>query len=969
MQDPFGTAELRARVLDAWRASPARFRADANVEDDLALTGYRDRVVTELAQNAADAATRAGINGRLTLSLDDDLLTATNVGAPLDAAGVESISVARASAKAGDIDTVGRFGVGFSAVLAVTDEPRIVSRTGAVLWSRSMAHAVVAGIAELAEELTLRGAAVPVLRLPFPLEASDLIDGDTAVVLALRDAAAIESVRGQLLGLDPAIVFALPALGEIVIRVDGVERIIRATVTAATTFVHDGATTSRWHVATGHGAVAPELLVGRPADEQRFDTWRISWAIPIDGDEHVVALPDTVERVVRAPTAVDDPLSIPAVLVASYPLDAARRRVTPSPLADLITHHAAAVLVEAVGSLPPDPSLLRLVPAGFPTGEVDGALHAAILDRLASTAWLPVAANPDRRQPPREAVLVDDAMVGVLAEVLPCVLPAGWGQPELLALDVRRPQLGDLVEAFSSVRREPGWWRRLYDALDALLLAGLDRDALGALPVPLADGSMAIGPRGLALPRPDIELGDLSALGLRLIHPEAAHPLLRSLGAVDGTPRELLEQSRSAVEASYDESDPEPIAGAVLSLVRAAAVGVDELPWLAELALTDDAGEWRPASELLLPNGVMAAAVADDSAFGRLANEWLDRAGRDALVAVGVVDRPVLLREADAVGPHHDLDDEARWWQRLPEYAAIEEFIAVRDLEQIRDDALESLLPVLAEPPLREAIVAPALVTTFDEHRRTAPYTAWWLSSRPVLDGRLPRDLRLGAGDPRLNGLYDVTTSTLDEEFLRALGVLGSLDEADPDDVLDRLADVERTVGRTQLRALYRWLAGQRVHPPGRLRAMRGGRIVVVASGDAVIIDAPDLVSLTGDRAYLPVTIDAAGDLARRLDVRLASELGDYAVVSSGIKLDDAWIHDELLVRDAAGAERHLPWRYINGVLHVDRSHLAVGLGRGRSWRDGEWAQRHRRTEALVDPDRGRMREDEDDFDAQFGEW
>ncbi|MCW2873460.1 hypothetical protein, partial [Actinacidiphila oryziradicis] len=51
--DPFGTARLRRGVLDAWAASPARFREDANAEEDLALGGYRDRLVVELAQNAA----------------------------------------------------------------------------------------------------------------------------------------------------------------------------------------------------------------------------------------------------------------------------------------------------------------------------------------------------------------------------------------------------------------------------------------------------------------------------------------------------------------------------------------------------------------------------------------------------------------------------------------------------------------------------------------------------------------------------------------------------------------------------------------------------------------------------------------------------------------------------------------------------------------------------------------------------
>ena len=99
--DPFGTAELRRLVLDAWAASPARFREDANAEEDYALGGYRDRVVVELAQNAADAAARAGVAGRLRLTLHGGTLVAANVGAPLDAAGVAALSTLRASSKRG----------------------------------------------------------------------------------------------------------------------------------------------------------------------------------------------------------------------------------------------------------------------------------------------------------------------------------------------------------------------------------------------------------------------------------------------------------------------------------------------------------------------------------------------------------------------------------------------------------------------------------------------------------------------------------------------------------------------------------------------------------------------------------------------------------------------------------------------------------------------------------------------------
>jgi hypothetical protein len=965
-RDPFGTAELRRRVLDAWRASPARFRADANVEDDLALTGYRDRVIVELAQNAADAAARAGIPGRLTLELRDATLIAANTGTPLDAAGVESIAVARASAKAAAAETVGRFGVGFAAVLAVTDEPSIVSASAAVRWSRAEAVAALSEIPELADVLADRGDRVPVLRLPLPVDMPALTDADTEVVLPLRDDDAVQAVRAQLTGLDPTLVMALPSLAEIVIELDGGRRTLRADRAGDITVLDDAGAVSRWHVLEGSGPLPADLLADRPAEEQRLDTWQVSWAIPVDGDRRVVALPDSVTTVVRAPTATDDALTLPAVLIATYPLDATRRRVTTGPLADLVTSHAADVLVVGLADLPPDPSLLLLVPTGFPNGEVDGAIHAAVLDAMARAAWLPCASDPDIRQRPGEAVTVPDGLVDVLAEVVPSVLPAGWSRPELTALGVRQPELGDLLASLTAADREPAWWQRLYAALDAVVPAGHDRDALGTLPVPLGDGSMVIGPRGLALPDPQAPLGDLSAVGVRIVHPDAVHELLRSLGAVEGTARQILDQPsvRAAVEASYDDDDPAPIADAVLSLLAATGVGADDLPWLSDLALTGTDGEWRPAGELVLPDGVMAGLIADDSAFGTVASDWVQRYGAAPVVAAGVVDQPVVLRAVDAVGPRHDLDDEAAWWQTLPPDCAIEEFVAVRDLEQIRDDGFGRLLDSLARPPLRAAVVEPAILTLADGRRqRDRSYTAWWLSRRPVLGGQAPRDLRLAASDDLLAGLYDVAASALDDEMLRALGVLATIGDADPDDVLARLADSERTVSRDQLRGLYAWLSTAHPAPPASVRAMRGGEAVVVGRSDAVVVDAPDLLDLVGDRSRVPVSLSYAVALAERVDLPLASELATYEVRSSGQSVDDAIHHDRLLVADADGVQREVAWRYLDDTLHVHRGRLANGLGRGRAWRDGVWSQRHRRTEALLEQTGGRMRDDEDDLD------
>ena len=78
--DPFGTAELRRTVLEAWAASPARFREDANAEEALAIGGYADRLLIELAANALDAAREAGMPGRVRFALVDSAARCPSCG-------------------------------------------------------------------------------------------------------------------------------------------------------------------------------------------------------------------------------------------------------------------------------------------------------------------------------------------------------------------------------------------------------------------------------------------------------------------------------------------------------------------------------------------------------------------------------------------------------------------------------------------------------------------------------------------------------------------------------------------------------------------------------------------------------------------------------------------------------------------------------------------------------------------------
>nr|WP_034518027.1 hypothetical protein [Actinomadura rifamycini] len=976
-------------MLRAWEESPARFREDANTEDDHALGGYRDRVVVELAQNAADAAARAGVPGRLRLALDGAVLTAANTGAPLDAPGVEALSTLRASAKRDDTGAVGRFGVGFAAVVAVTDAPAIASRTGAVAWSRDRARGLAAALPGVAAEVERRGGRVPLLRLPFavpPADAPPVPDGfDTAVRLPLRDDGAVASVRAQLAEVAAPLLLALPALESVEIVVDGTERALTARRPEGPgerdadgpdplggadvrSVVIDGV---EWATVEAHGAVPGELLADRPVEERDRPFWLVRWALPEGGD---------VPRALHAPTPTDEPLDLPALLIASFPLAPDRRHVAPGPLTDFLVARAADAYVRLMGARAASPGVLGLVPGPVAAGELDARLRRAVADRLPEAPVLPGGARG------RDALALDApaGFVELLGghgdgpAVFGGLLPPDWParSPALAALGVRRVELADVVDELAAVEREPAWWRDVYAALE-----GADAEGLGALPVPLADDRLVRGPRGLLI-ADGVDPAGLGVLGLRFVHPDAVHPLLRRLGAVEAGPRAVLGDPavRAAVEESFDADAPEAVAEAVLGLVAAGPVDPGDEPWLAELALPGDDGEPYPAGELLLPGSPLRGLMADDAPFGVVDGALLDRWGAEVLAAAGVLDGFALARGEDvdltalADGAETlELDDEDRWAddvlrrigpQDLP--PAVPELTAVRDLELVDDWG--AALRLLAGPPWRAAIVEPAHVVLHTGRRAAVPsYTAWWLGRRPVLDGRRPREFRL-PGDASLAGLYDVAPDGPDEPLLTALGVRTSLDDLldEPGgarELLERLADPARHVARDRLGALWTALAdapAPDVEPPERVRAVVDGAVEVVDAGDALVLDRPDLLPLLAGQ---PLVIAARGReerLAELLDLPLASDevagaveggdvgAGEERPVPEAVRAvlpgapDVYRAHDRLTV-DGTDVQ----WWVGDGQVHADGPE---GLARALAWVTGEWEARLHAEAVLRDP-------------------
>ncbi|WP_043494726.1 sacsin N-terminal ATP-binding-like domain-containing protein [Streptomyces viridosporus] len=1020
--DPFGTARLRRGVLDAWATSPARFREDANAEEDLVLGGYRDRLVVELAQNAADAAARAEVPGRLRLTLRDGVLVAANTGAPLDAAGVESLSTLRASAKRDAPErSVGRFGVGFAAVLAVTDEPAVVGRHGGVRWSlaeaRELADDTARNSPGLGDEIRRRDGHVPLLRLPFAAEGTAPVPYDTAVILPLRDAAAADLAERLLRAVDDALLLALPGLEEVVVEIgDDAPRTLSRRTEGTLTVVEDSSEgTTRWRTAAAHGPLTPDLLADRPVEERLRPHWSVTWAVPVDTDG-TPARPRT-SPVLHAPTPSDEPLGVPALLIASFPLDSTRRHVAPGPLTDFLVQRAADAYAGLLAEWRPvNAGIIDLVPGPLGKGELDGALRQAVLDRLPRTSFLPPAAGPRERDDdsglpeslrPRDAEVVEGAgadTVRVLAEVLPTLLPAGLERrAELRTLGVTRLPLADAIDRLAGLEKAPDWWRRLYESL-----AGVDPDRLSGLPVPLADGRTTIGPRQVLLPGAEAARTDpevLARLGLKVAHPDAAHPLLEKLGALPATPRAVLTtpQVRAAVAASLDDEggvnweedapEAEELADIVLGLARDAGLEPGDEPWLGALALPDEDGELSPACELVFPGGPFARVMREGelaAVDAELAEKW----GEQPLAACGVLVDFALVRATDVVLDPDELEpregdfpepddagllDAVDVWcedvlDRFPDSPVppvATEIVAVRDLDLVDDDRWPEALALLARPPLRDALTQPVRILLHDgTHEVVRPYTAWWLRGHPVLDGRRPAGLRVAGGDPLLRGLYDEADATGfdDEQVLHALGVRTSvsalLDEpGGAAELLDRLADPDREVTAAQLHALYGALAEldpEQVTLPDEVRAVLDGRVEVVDAADAVVVDSPDLLPFTGGVALLPVRPSRAADLAELFQVRRLSESVTGRVDSEGTEHDvpepvrvllgprtpSSYVEHEELVVD--GVE--IDWRLTDdGVLHAA---TLEGVAAGLAWAAGQWPRRFEVAALLEDPSR-----------------
>lgn len=221
--------DLFRRAVDSYRANPHLITEHANHEESIRVGGYANRSLLELVQNAADAMTGATQHtegaGRveIVLDLDHQTLYCANGGRPFSRSGLTAIAHAHLSGKRGD--EIGRFGLGFKSVLAVTEEPQVFSRSISFEFNSAKAKAALTSIGSTARRF-------PVLRTVTRIDAEAEFAKDpildelarwAATVVRLPHAVKLDNLKKEIEEFRSEFLLFVNAVREVRLRVIGAD--------------------------------------------------------------------------------------------------------------------------------------------------------------------------------------------------------------------------------------------------------------------------------------------------------------------------------------------------------------------------------------------------------------------------------------------------------------------------------------------------------------------------------------------------------------------------------------------------------------------------------------------------------------------------------------------------------------------------------------------------------------------------
>lgn len=216
------------RAVASYEANPNLIGEHANLEESIRVGGYANRTLLELVQNAADAMAGASSwessdVGRVEIVLDPQSRTlyCANSGRPFSKKGLTSIAHAYLSGKRGD--EIGRFGLGFKSVLAVTDCPQVLSRSVSFEFNSDRAKEAILSVG-------VAGRRLPILRTATLLDAETLLEEDSILrelarwattIVRLPDLSSVDRLRTEMENFSSEFLLFVGAVREVHLRVLG----------------------------------------------------------------------------------------------------------------------------------------------------------------------------------------------------------------------------------------------------------------------------------------------------------------------------------------------------------------------------------------------------------------------------------------------------------------------------------------------------------------------------------------------------------------------------------------------------------------------------------------------------------------------------------------------------------------------------------------------------------------------------
>ena len=290
-------AEESRRTLNSYREQPHLIAEHAAVEQDTAHGGYQHRQLFELVQNSADALWVGSGDqqtgncgptpsaGRVEVHLTKNFLYCADDGEPIHADGVTALMFSHLSPKRGT-NQIGTFGLGFKAVLGISNSPEFFSRSGSFRFDRARSQ-------ERVNAIEPGAVSYPVLRLPESIDPAECSHRD-AVLRELMGWAvnvvrlplmrgARKDLRKQMIAFPSEFLLFVAHVRRLSLTDDAgkVNRVLELERLEDDYLLADGDATSQWRLFERTHLLSSDARADRRPGDDRNKV-PVSWAAPLD---------------------------------------------------------------------------------------------------------------------------------------------------------------------------------------------------------------------------------------------------------------------------------------------------------------------------------------------------------------------------------------------------------------------------------------------------------------------------------------------------------------------------------------------------------------------------------------------------------------------------------------------------------------------------------------------------------------